>query len=92
MLVKISQEVCTCGSMLLYYILCIFRVFSEFQGFRSDTKKSLSMNIFRTYEKVKPGIIVIYYVDDCSIMGKPVHVGEMKMKLLKKFGIVEYGQ
>ena len=47
---------------------------------------------FKSMKKYKPKIIVIYYVDDCCIVGKPEHVEETKKKLLRYFEIVEDGQ
>ena len=47
---------------------------------------------FRKCEKSKPEIIVIFYAEDCCIMGKPEHVDKMKNKLRKDFGIVQDGQ
>ena len=43
----------------------------------------------RNSEKYKPKILVICYVEDCYIVGKPEHVDEMKKKLRKEFGMVK---
>ena len=47
--------------------------------------------LFESMRKVNRKIIVIFYVDDFYMTGKPKYVDEMKNKLCKEFRIVKDG-
>ena len=59
------------------------------KGLSLTQSKIVTCVFIRKYEKYKPQIMVIFYVENCCTMIKPEHADKIKNKLRKKFGIVK---
>ena len=81
---------CFDAVLLCFVIFCRYAVIPKVLGL---TQSKSNLCIFsRNSDKDKPEIILICYVENFCIVVKPEHVDKKKKKILKEFGIIEYGQ